>query len=492
MKITQRGKLEILWYIAIAVVMVVILMSIRKFTQTAQTKASVRVEDYFKTEVEKTAASFSKEFINTLQTEKTMASFLGVEASMWENEKINLSQSFRENTKAIRTAIVNAKGSGVDSNGSRISIADTDYFQNLEEGRSFYVTEDNGLITLKKAVVIITPYVYTYGELGGYIVAVYDASEFSPENLESAFDKTNFFGVINGDGQCILNYGVKNAAALNTEGMWSGIKRLTGSDAVVDEIDEKSQNDTQLLYVKGSSNSNLYIISPMELDNLRLVICVNSGYYDTLKRREWQDVNLIAWEIGFLSVLFLSLFLVFLVIKKVRDKSSKEELEVKADTDLLTGLYNKMATEKLIKNYIAQNPTSQCLFIILDLDNFKNINDTLGHAFGDEVLQYLGMRLSSQFRVTDIVGRVGGDEFMIFLKNMKTEDMEAEARKMSRFFNNFQVGEYTKFYATASMGAAVFPKDANTFEGLYRAADNALYEAKKNGKKQLVFFSKGN
>ena len=81
---------------------------------------------------------------------------------------------------------------------------------------------------------------------------------------------------------------------------------------------------------------------------------------------------------------------------------------------------------------------------------------------------------------------------MIFLKNMKIEDMEAEARKMSRFFNNFQVGEYTKFYATASMGAAVFPKDANTFEGLYRAADNALYEAKKNGKKQLVFFSKGN
>ena len=488
----RRGKLEYLLYLAIAIVMVFILLSIRKFTKTAQTRASVKVEDYFKTEVEKTATSFSDEFINTIQTQKTMASFLGVEASMWENEKINLSQSFRENTKAIRTAIVNAKGSGVDSNGSRISIAETDYFKNLEEGRHFYVTEDNGLITLKKSIVIVTPYIYTYGELGGYIISVYDASEFSPENLDSAFDKTNFFGIIDADGQCILNYGVKNAAALNTEGMWTGIKRLTGSDAIVDEIDGKSKTDTQLLYVKGSSNSNLYIITPSELDDLRLVVCVNSGYYDTLKRREWQDANMIAWEIGFLTTVFFAMFLAFMVIRRVKEKNSKEELEVKADTDLLTGLYNKMATEKLIKNYIAQNPTSQCLFIILDLDNFKNINDTLGHAFGDEVLQYLGMRLSSQFRVTDIVGRVGGDEFMIFLKNMKIEDMEAEARKMSRFFNNFQVGEYTKFYATASMGAAVFPKDANTFEGLYRAADNALYEAKKNGKKQLVFFSKGN
>jgi len=183
------------------------------------------------------------------------------------------------------------------------------------------------------------------------------------------------------------------------------------------------------------------------------------------------------------------LLIAYNVFKRLKEQASKEELEVKADTDLLTGLYNKMATEKLIKNYIAKNPDSQCMFIILDLDNFKKINDTMGHSFGDEVLHYLGMRLSSQFRVTDIVGRVGGDEFMIFLKNMKSsEDIEAEARKMARFFNNFQVGEYTKFYATASMGAAIYPKDGRTFEALYKAADSALYRVKKNGKKKIAFY----
>ena len=190
---------------------------------------------------------------------------------------------------------------------------------------------------------------------------------------------------------------------------------------------------------------------------------------------------------------FFITFLVFSLFNRRKENANKQELEVKADTDLLTGLYNKIATEKLIKNYIAQNPDGRGLLILLDLDNFKKINDTLGHGFGDEVLQYLGMRLGSQFRVTDIVGRIGGDEFMVFLKDMKTQEyIEAEARKMSRFFNNFQVSEYTKFYATASMGAAVYPDDGKTFDALYRAADTALYKAKKNGKKQLAFFGKDN
>ena len=128
---------------------------------------------------------------------------------------------------------------------------------------------------------------------------------------------------------------------------------------------------------------------------------------------------------------------------------------------------------------------------MVDVDNFKKINDTLGHAFGDEVLRNLGIRLKSMFRVTDIIGRIGGDEFLVFLKDVRDdESIEHEGKKLEQFFHHFEVGEYVKYSVTASIGGAVFPRDANTFEDLYKAADSAVYVSKKHGKNQLSFYHK--
>ena len=164
-------------------------------------------------------------------------------------------------------------------------------------------------------------------------------------------------------------------------------------------------------------------------------------------------------------------------------------MEDKADTDLLTGLNNKLATERKIKDYMAQNPKTQSMMFLLDIDNFKKINDTMGHAFGDEVLRSLGQQIGANFRATDIIGRIGGDEFMIFLKGIEDETViRKEAKKIENFFKGFQAGEYVKYAATASIGAAIFPHDGADFETLYKAADQGLYKAKKRGKNQLAFY----
>ena len=129
------------------------------------------------------------------------------------------------------------------------------------------------------------------------------------------------------------------------------------------------------------------------------------------------------------------------------------------------------------------------MMFVLDIDNFKKINDTMGHAFGDEVLKTLGRTISSLFRVTDIIGRTGGDEFTIFLKFLKSdENTLKEARKLVQFFKDFTAGEYVKYSATASIGAAVFPENGSDFDSLYKAADKALYKAKQRGKNQLAFY----
>ncbi|MEG1847550.1 MAG: GGDEF domain-containing protein, partial [Lachnospiraceae bacterium] len=134
----------------------------------------------------------------------------------------------------------------------------------------------------------------------------------------------------------------------------------------------------------------------------------------------------------------------------------------------------------------------QALLFLIDIDNFKKINDTMGHAFGDEVLKTIGAKLKMEFRKSDICGRVGGDEMLIFLKDIEDGRLQCEAERVIAIYKNFGVGEYVKYTVTASIGAAVYSRDGKTFEELYKAADQALYRAKRNGKNQLMFYKKGN
>lgn len=188
---------------------------------------------------------------------------------------------------------------------------------------------------------------------------------------------------------------------------------------------------------------------------------------------------------------FAAVVTVIVVIGRVRYDQQSKVLVDKADTDLLTELNNKIATERKIQEYIDTHPNSQCLFFLFDIDNFKKINDTLGHAFGDEVLRSLGLQLRNEFRVSDIIGRTGGDEFILFLKNLNSDEVLArEAERLENLFHQFKAGEYVKYSATASIGVAVYPRDAADYQGLYKSADIALYEAKRRGKNCLVFYNK--
>ena len=117
------------------------------------------------------------------------------------------------------------------------------------------------------------------------------------------------------------------------------------------------------------------------------------------------------------------------MLSRMSGKRKREGLLHLAETDQLTGLYNKVTTERKIKEYFEENPNSQSLLFVLDIDNFKKINDTMGHAFGDEVLREIGQGLKQQFRASDIIGRAGGDEFIILLKHVTEDQIQLEKAK---------------------------------------------------------------
>jgi len=174
----------------------------------------------------------------------------------------------------------------------------------------------------------------------------------------------------------------------------------------------------------------------------------------------------------------------FFVMDIHQQKTRELALKRKAEHDSLTGLLNKEHTERLLQNFLTdQSSDEKHGLMVIDLDNFKSVNDTFGHQKGDMVLAELGRLLYETFRSTDIIGRVGGDEFVVFLKNVtsmtKTVDLARNLCSLvTSQFNTFD----QNFSISSSVGISEFPEDGKTYEELFRKADIALYEAKRHGK----------
>jgi diguanylate cyclase (GGDEF)-like protein len=161
-----------------------------------------------------------------------------------------------------------------------------------------------------------------------------------------------------------------------------------------------------------------------------------------------------------------------------------------AITDKLTGLYNRRYFDHFldfeIKRSSRQNASLALLMI--DIDNFKQINDTFGHLFGDKILNKLGDIVKSIIRETDLAARYGGEEFSIVMSNTGLEEAAEIAERMRKAISayNFDIKELP---TTVSIGIAVYPLDSTSLQDLISNADRALYRAKHEGKNQVCVYS---
>ena len=153
-----------------------------------------------------------------------------------------------------------------------------------------------------------------------------------------------------------------------------------------------------------------------------------------------------------------------------------------SELDGLTKILNRVAIEQKINEYMAQHPGEGALFLLLDLDNFKAVNDVFGHIEGDTLLIETAEKLEQICRSTDKVGSLGGDEFILFLTSVGEEDIDPLlARIIAQLRKPYRKAD-TQFEVTVSIGVAHVPKDGTAFAELYRCTDIALYDAKHRGK----------
>ncbi len=173
-----------------------------------------------------------------------------------------------------------------------------------------------------------------------------------------------------------------------------------------------------------------------------------------------------------------------------RQKREIDSLLLKSQIDPLTKLYNKEETSRRIEEYMTDHPEQPAAFFIVDVDDFKGVNDSLGHQFGDTVLRTVAKDVRDMFRDTDIVGRLGGDEIIVFMGNATDErSLTGRAEKLVQTIHNAYFGLVSKYEITGSVGISLYPKHGRTFEELYRRADIAMYKAKHRGKNCYNIYS---
>lgn len=173
-----------------------------------------------------------------------------------------------------------------------------------------------------------------------------------------------------------------------------------------------------------------------------------------------------------------------------KEKRRSLELENRSQIDPLTGLLNRGTVIEEVSMLLEHSPlSSRHIFIMVDIDFFKSLNDQMGHQFGDQVLREISNILKTSVRINDIVGRLGGDEFVMCLRDIPLNTLLEQklGSIITQLSRHYQEG----ICVSGSMGVAVYPKDGTSFDELYMRADAALYTAKEMGRNQFVFYQQG-
>jgi diguanylate cyclase (GGDEF)-like protein/PAS domain S-box-containing protein len=173
-------------------------------------------------------------------------------------------------------------------------------------------------------------------------------------------------------------------------------------------------------------------------------------------------------------------------------KESQEKLDHLAHHDPLTGLPNRLLFHDRLQHAMARaaRAGTQLAVVFIDLDRFKNVNDTLGHHVGDELLKQVAQTLSDCLRDGDTLARLGGDEFIVLLEDVEGErGARMVAEKLMRLFEQPAMVSGYELFVTGSVGISLFPQDASDLNVLVRNADVAMYQAKARGRNGYAFYA---
>lgn len=474
------------WAIPTIILMVFLVFTLISYNRTMQENSKAKALDRVSRQAVSVAGYYKGLYEGSVNGADAIADYLMNEEDIFGERAVELIKHLDNHMGLVDAYIVKSNGNAIDSYGNSYTTVNSS-----EEFKSLLGTKDNSVAIIdekNRPVLMVSAPIRTEDEWRGNLILVYKADKIAKQMDSTAYS----YALVYRNGIIGEVYGAESGIYQPGDKLGDIIDKLVfdeGSSAVFMQSIESGRAGT--VHVSNGKGVSCYICHQPVATGASVIVSVRDNQINRSIQEENRDTRSMIMKVLISIGIFVGLIIVIYIINRVSFTKESMELQNKAETDLLTELLNKISTENKIKEYLeGEGKDKTCMMCVLDIDNFKKINDTMGHAFGDEVLATLGKRIRTEFRVTDIIGRTGGDEFIIFLKDLKDDSIiEREAGRVAGFFKDFTVGTYTKYSPTASIGAAIYPRDGVDYESMYKAADTALYKAKKRGKNQLAFFS---
>ena len=404
------------------------------------------------------------------------------------DENMELITKLKEETDLEHTALIGPTGIAHYENGKYADVSSRRYFQEGISGKQTLSDPLESRVDEETRVVLGVP-VYSGSEVIGVLGGSYNVTALSHTMFNDTFGGVGYTLIVNKDGDIIAYDGDE------------AYRQISYGDNFFEFFSEKK-------FSKGNELEDIRADFEAGMDGI--ITMSNPGFHGDTQYMAYTDVGMNDWMICYVIpksaaqkpyhfivrnetvlmmvfFIFVALFTVYIVKKGSRRNA---ELLRSSQTDQLTGFYNKVTTETLIQKALSSADKGHSgTFFIMDIDHFKGINDNYGHMVGDIVLKDFAAFLKEQIPEGSIAGRIGGDEFVVYVPELSAKaDICRIAGEIVKQAALLQFEEMDHGISI-SMGAAMYPAQGDDFRILYRQADSALYESKRNGKNQYTLCS---
>lgn len=398
---------------------------------------------------------------------ETVALFCSSHADLHPEQIVRLVKSCNEGNQYARLGIVGLDGIVYTGDGVIWDVSGRDYFQRAAKGErvisDVYVSDETGA-----DVIVLADPIRKDGEIIAVVCARYDVDLFTQLMGSSQFEGSGATMVIQKDGRVVSSYdGLENFSTF-----YEALEEMdfSGGDTL-EALQRRIENGERgfFSYSKNGKGRYIYFSPTGYRDYAMISLALAEPMEEQLHRISEQAFFLVLKNVLIYSVILVCCWGIFISVRQLIKINLR---------DPLTRVYNKAGAHAAVDQILRHQVEAihhVCLFI--DLDNFKSVNDCYGHEAGDKLLQDVTEILADSFRKTDVIGRFGGDEFIVW---MNGASMNSAMKKAGALCENLQsVGGIP---VTASIGVAGYPEHGKTYTEVLHHADQALYQAKKAGK----------
>lgn len=462
------------YVVSITIFIIALIFGIFLFYTSVQSSIAINSKETLMTNVDRQSVHLNKILNINYSYLNAIAQDMSKTEDLFSEENLVRLKALKDKTDLNRTAIIDSNGNALYDNKITKNVSHRRYFKEAISGQQTLSDPLESSVDNQTRVILGVP-IYKNNQVIGVLGGSYNVTKLGNMLFDDLFDGQGISFIVDENGMIITNN-----IDFSDQFDLKIIDNLFQIDSTKKLSHDFKNQKSGVITVKTQKQEELYLAySPLKINKWMI------GYIVPVKAAQASYSFITTYESIF-TACFAILVLILILYLAYKNNKEKRALLRIAQLDPLTSVYNKEATQKLIDQKLMDH--NEHCFLILDIDDFKSVNDTYGHIIGDKVLIQLAQLFKSHFRQNDIVGRIGGDEFIVFIDDKsigekRVQDLVEKVKQM-------HIHELQNFQLSISVGVAFAPSQGSTFQELYRNADHALYQRKRTGKNGYNVYQK--